>query len=162
MECRWGVSQSGEIGEMGSTRPRSRGERWVRDDVRGTLGRDVFVTDQYTPRTTHDRFIHSSSASVIIRARGGHARLRHSTPRPPAPRGRPVHSTATTVRARGRAGPRRARRRPERRRPPIVEAPVELPRVYYEQFFAYYSRWHFSRITTIAHSSTPHRSRVRC
>ena len=71
MECRWGVSQSGEIGEMGSTRPRSRGERWVRDDVRGTLGRDVIVTDQYTPRTTHDRFIHSSSASVNPRTGHG-------------------------------------------------------------------------------------------
>lgn len=160
MECRWGVSQSGEIGEMGSTRPRSRGERWVRDDVRGTLGRDVFVTDQYTPRTTHDRFIHSSSACVIIRARGGHARLRHSTPRPPAPRGRPLDGD-DCARAPGRAGPRRARRRPERRRPPIVEAPVELPRVYYSNFSRIIA-WHFSRITTIAHSSTPHRSRVRC
>ena len=160
MECRWGVSQSGEIGEMGSTRPRSRGERWVRDDVRGTLGRDVIVTDQYTPRTTHDRFIHSSSACVIIRARGGHARLR--APRPPSSTylDRPTAS-ATTVRARGRAGPRRARRRPERRRPPIVEAPVELPRVYYSNFSRIIA-WHFSRITTIAHSSTPHRSRVRC
>ena len=84
MECRWGVSQSGEIGEMGSTRPRSRGERWVRDDVRGTLGRDVIVTDQYTPRTTHDRFIHSSSACVIIRAPV--AGTRDSAPRGPRPR----------------------------------------------------------------------------